>query len=339
MLLLHGGFWLSNLMLLLLILGALSQGDVVEDSDASYFLKVAIGVVAIPALVSFYGFYYYLFPRYLEKRKLSLSIVSGVFVSALSALIGMVALYFLLDLVYSCYQESNFIAIPIMVLIGMIYGTIAVIIRGFITWYEELKVKEALLEKNHQMELALVKSQLDPHFLFNTINNIDILIVKDAEKASSYLNRLSGIMRFMLFETKAERIPLAKEIEYIEKYIELQRLRTANANYINYSLIGQTNGRNIAPMVFIPFIENACKHATNKKIEDAISIEISISPKQVELKCENKFDRHRKPQGKDHGLGNELIQKRLNLIYPTQHELSALKKDDVYSVHLIIKHE
>ena len=85
--------------------------------------------------------------------------------------------------------------------------------KGFFTWFSDIKLKEDLAEKNHQMEMALVKAQLDPHFLFNTINNIDVLIQKDPDIASQYLNKLSEILRFMLFETKAPKISLNKEID------------------------------------------------------------------------------------------------------------------------------
>ncbi|MBL4706934.1 MAG: histidine kinase, partial [Flavobacteriales bacterium] len=186
--------------------------------------------------------------------------------------------------------------------------------------------------------MALVKSQLDSHFLFNTINNIDVLIIKNAEEASDYLNKLSDIMRFMLFETKTEEIDLNKEIEYIEKYIELQKIRTSNSNYINYSVAGTPKDRSIAPMIFIPFIENAFKHTTNKKLKNAIDITIMIGQNFVRLECINKIDPNRKLTQESNGLGNELIKKRLNLIYPEQHNLEVSNQNNVYSVFLTIYH-
>lgn len=110
-----------------------------------------------------------------------------------------------------------------MSFIAFIEGFVGFVIRGFIAWYSDIKVKEALLIKTHQTELALLKSQLDPHFLFNTLNNIDVLILKNPNIASEYLNKLSGIMRFMLYETKEEVIPLSKEIEYIKNILSCKR--------------------------------------------------------------------------------------------------------------------
>jgi two-component system, LytTR family, sensor kinase len=181
-------------------------------------------------------------------------------------------------------------------------------------------MKEALREKNHQMELALIKSQLDPHLLFNTINNIDALILKDAVQASNYLNK----------------ILLVKEIEYIEKYIALQKIRTSNEHYVQFAVTGNMGSKWIAPMVFIPFIENAFKHTNNKKIENAITVNIFIKDETIQLVCENKFDSKGQVKKTNSGLGNDLIQRRLNLVYAGKQVLEVHKTNDLYSVNLTI---
>ncbi len=123
-------------------------------------------------------------------------------------------------------------------LIAAIHGGIALVIRGFITWYDEIKLKEELVNKSFEMELALIKSQINPHFLFNTINNIDVLISKDAGKASEYLNKLSDILRYMVYETKTEKIFLAKELNYIGKIS-----RIAKNSYDKFGLCRFSNNR------------------------------------------------------------------------------------------------
>ncbi len=223
-----------------------------------------------------------------------------------------------------------------MTLIGIISGVVALVIKGFITWFNEIKVKKALKEKNYEIEMALIKSKLDPHLLFNTINNIDALILIDAVEASNYLNKLSDIMRFMLYETMAEEIMLSQEIEYIEKYIALQKIRTANVNYVQFAVTGVIGKKLIAPMVFIPFIENAFKHTNNKKLENAITVNIIIREKNIQLICENKFDSRPSVKQRNSGLGNDLIQKRLHLIYPEKHILEVHKTEELYSVNLTI---
>ncbi len=335
--LLHAGFWGCYLVLIMVILGVLfgSRGEVSTSRIENAFEIILIFAV-IPSIITFYSFYFLLFPKFLQQKKIFLPIIYGLLISLFSDFIG----YTILSVKYGemCRDDdsSPLMVILFMSFINLVCGVIALVIRGFITWFEEIKLKDALRQKNHEMELALVKSQLDPHFLFNTLNNIDVLILKNANEASNYLNKLSDIMRFMLFETKTDKILLSKEIEYIEKYIALQKIRTANSNYVNFKITGITDHETIAPMVFIPFIENAFKHTTNKKLENAVDINIIIKKDNIQMVCENKFDPNRKLQQENNGLGNELIQKRLSLIYPEAHTLDVANQNGLYSVHLTI---
>ena len=307
-------------------------------------LKSLILFATFPSFITFYLYYFLLFPKYLQQKKFFLSIIYGILISIGVAFIGYILLrYFIetgsitdMDKGGKKGRSTAIIVIGAMSFIATISGIIALVIKGFITWFNEIKLKELLKEKNHEMELALIKSKLDPHLLFNTINNIDTLILKDQVKASNYLNNLSDIMRFMLYETKAEKILLSKEIEYIEKYIALQKIRTTNENYVHFSVTGIIGDKQIAPMVFIPFIENAFKHANNKKLENAITVNIVIKEESLQLICENKFDSKSIVQETYSGLGNELIQKRLALIYAGNHTLVVHKTNDLYSINLTI---
>ncbi|MES2731921.1 MAG: sensor histidine kinase [Bacteroidota bacterium] len=339
--LLHVGFWGCYLVLILVMLGMLyGREGQVDESRLENAFQIMLFFAVVPSAISFYSFYFLLFPRYLQHKKTVLSIVYGILISLGSAIIGYAILSTTVGA--NCGYEDDDISLIGVVLfmsfITLICGIIALVIQGFITWFGEIKLKEMLKQKNHEMELALVKSQLDPHFLFNTINNIDILILKNATEASNYLNKLSDIMRFMLFETKADTILLSKELEYIEKYIELQKIRTANLTYVNFQVTGIPANKTIAPMVFIPFIENAFKHTTNKKLENAITINIFIENETISLVCENKFNPSAQRKQENNGLGNDLIQKRLLLIYPEKHTLRVEKENGIYKVSLTIYH-
>lgn len=347
---LHIGFWVVYLGLVLIMIGVYSKSITTGHDQLPKALNAFKSVccfVIFPSLITFYGYYLLLFPKYLQQNKILLSILYGLLISFGAGVAGFVLIRYLIETGWMADMDeggkngrSTYISvIVVMVFISSIAGIAGLIIRGFITWYNEIKLKELLKEKNHEMEMALIKSQLDPHLLFNTINNIDALILKDGERASNYLNQLSDIMRFMLYETKGDAILLAKEIEYIEKYIALQKIRTANKNYVHFAVTGQVGDRQIAPMVFIPFIENAFKHTNNKKFENAITINIIISPKQIQLTCENKFDPKPQVQRADSGLGNELIEKRLHLIYPSRHTLMVQKTEGLYSVNLTVTNE
>lgn len=336
--LLHIVYWAMYMWLLAL---SLIRGDnylnlkLVHD----FFLSGPLGVVLfVPSLVGFYVFYAVLFPKYLSKKKLIALAVSSILASVMAALIG--------DVFLCIKWRSNTLfeggwgsAIGITTLLSFIafaHGIFGLIIKGFVTAYNDITLKEELNKKNYEMELALVKNQINPHFLFNTINNIDVLIAKDAKQASAYLNKLSDIMRFMLYETKTEIIPLEKELSYIEKYIDLQKIRTSNTNYVNYFVEGEVANLMIAPMLFIPFIENAFKHTENKKLDDAINIKIFITKEKIIFVCENKFGEDLQNKSDQSGLGNELIEKRLTLLYPNKHLLEVSSLDKTYKVKLTI---
>ncbi|HTE01266.1 MAG TPA: histidine kinase [Mucilaginibacter sp.] len=344
---LHIGFWAVYLGLVLIMIAVYSKSIASGSTQFPRVLNAFNSVccfVLFPSLITFYSYYFLLFPKYLQQNKIFFSIIYGLLISLGAGISGYVLIRYFIETgrIIDMDQggkngRSTFVSvIMVIVFISSIAGIAALIIRGFITWYNEIKLKELLREKNHEMEMALIKSQLDPHLLFNTINNIDALILKDGAKASDYLNQLSDIMRFMLYETKADVIFLAREIEYIKKYIALQKIRTTNKNYVHFSVTGDIGDKLIAPMLFIPFIENAFKHTNNKKFENAITIDIFIRADDIQLRCENKFDPKPEMQRSDSGLGNELIQKRLNLIYPGKHTLEVQKKEGLYSVILTV---
>lgn len=337
-LLLHLGYW-SIYLLLLSIVFALTQLPVGKGlAFPTEMFTSPVGVTSIfPNVITFYLFYFWLFPGFLARRKFVYFVLSGLLASILcailcSALIGI--LYGFDQALFSSSMELIGLLIPLSI-IALIHGTIAMVIRGFITWYKEIKLKEELQEKNREMESALVKSKLDPHFLFNTINNIDVLIEEDPAKASTYLNKLSEILRFVLHETYSDRVLLKKELEYIEKYIDLQKIRTSNKKYVTFEVAGNPGDVKIAPMIFIPFIENAFKHAGNKKIENAIRIRFDIAPDRIGFECVNSMSKNSSP-AEIGGLGNELIRSRLEMLYPDSYSLETTTKDGSYRVNLTL---
>ncbi|MEO0473744.1 MAG: histidine kinase, partial [Bacteroidota bacterium] len=317
------------------------DGEVAEETFAQAFGSLALFVL-LPSAITFYGFYFLIFPHFLLKKKFWQAAGLGLFIAVFAVNIGASLIEFQYN--ESCFadpstEDENILGAFIFgTFVALLSGIIALVIQGFLVWFEEIKLKENLRQRNEEMELALVKAKLDPHFLFNTINNIDVLVTRQADRASDYLNKLSEIMRFTLYETHTDRIPLNQELRYIEKYIDLQKIRTSNPDYVNYSIEGDASQRKIAPMVFIPFIENAFKHTHNKKLKNAIDIRIQIEDEWVSMHCENKTDYSRVDESGFSGLGNELIRKRLELLYPEQHHLEIKQYDNRYRVNLSIQH-
>ena len=144
------------------------------------------------------------------------------------------------------------------------------------------------------------------------------------------------MMRFMLYETNTEKIDLRNELSYIESYIELQKIRTTNGNYVHCEIKGDPHRLQIEPMLFIPFIENAFKHAENKKIDNAVNVSFDIENDKIRFTCENAYstETHLKPPHS--GLGNDLIKRRLALLYPNNHTFMVEDKNGIYKVTLTI---
>jgi sensor histidine kinase YesM len=335
---LHLLYWLSSLGLFSLFLFVTLRANTGILPNSPY-LRVII-FQGIAKFLIFYLFYLFLFPAYLSKKKhvkfVSLGLISWIIISA------PVMIYYSLKVTElinpNSYKTIYTTSYGISYALGILFsGVLGSLLKAFINWYSEIREKEQLVQKNLQSELALLKAQINPHFLFNTINNIDILIEKDPKTASKYLKQLSEIMRFMLYETHSDIISLTTEVEYIKKYIDLQKIRTANERYVNLTISGETDKLMIAPAIFIPFIENAFKHSTNKKIEDAININIILLGNNISFYCSNYFENSKSFKQEKSGLGIDLIRQRLNLIYNKKHDLEIIKTDNRFDVKLNIQ--
>jgi two-component system, LytTR family, sensor kinase len=334
---LHGGYWLVYLLLLAVIFAIAETQVRKTPPDLASLLPLIILCVA-PNLISFYTFYFLLFPGFLARRKIFALVIFGASICLVSAFSGAflsLAFFGFEQAIFSDAREFSTLTASLFV-IAAIHGTIALVIRGFITWYDEIKLKEELAQKSFEMELALIKSQINPHFLFNTINNIDVLIMKNPKLASEYLNKLSDILRYMVYETKNEKISLAGELDYVEKYLALQKIRTTNPDYVNFQVTGEANNFQIAPMILFPFIENAFKHTENKKKSNSIRIKVSIEKDKLVFECENSYQTNPGRESDFGGLGNELIKKRLELTYPEKHALEIADGEGIYKVKLTL---
>lgn len=333
----HAGYWSLYLLLLAVVFAVAALQIKKASPDLLSVFPVLILCIA-PNLISFYSFYFLLFPKFLARRKNFLLLIFGAPVCLFSAFAGaLLSLpFFGFGQAVFADRREFFLLVASLFVIAAIHGAIALVIRGFIVWFDEIKLKEELAQKKFETEIALVKSQINPHFLFNTLNNIDVLISKDAAKASEYLNKLSGILRYMVYETKSEKIPLASELEYIEKYLELQKIRTNNPDYIQFQKTGEANGFSIAPMILFPFIENAFKHTENRKNDNSIQIKVAIEKDKIFFACENSYRKNRGIKQDFGGLGNELVKRRLALLYPEKHVLEIDDDGEIYSVKLTL---
>ena len=344
--LLHAGYWFlyEILFTVFFFLSRTASFSAFESWDDWLAL---LAMVTVAGAASYYAFYLWLVPCYLTTGRIRAFLGSGLAVSFAVAVLStllfslvMTVLFFALfqklDFLLFTFQDQLWLA-TWFTLVTVVNGILGTIIRGFITWYADIHEKQLLVNSKLQAELALLKARINPHFLFNTLNNIDIMIEHDPHAASLYLNKLSDLLRYVLYETQADSIPLTKELEYIHKYIDLQRIRTANEDFVSLKTDGPTNDIMVPPMILVPYVENAFKFATNKKSAGAIRILIAVSGSQLHFQCINKIDKKlTDDSGNRNGLGNHLLKQRLNLLYPGNYQLDTHISENEYIVNLYL---
>ena len=197
------------------------------------------------------------------------------------------------------------------------------------------------IEKDRtENELRFLKSQVNPHFLFNAINSIYVLIKKDPNTAAATLAQFADMLRYQLYECNVDGIPIEKELAYLENYVNLEKLRKNQRTAIVFSVAEQVRYFSIAPLLLIPFVENAFKHVAPVK-DGAASIRVDMQyiGDVFRLEVENTMDASVKPAGENNygGIGLENVRRRLELIYPGRHTLHMNTVNCVYSVALQIK--
>lgn len=199
----------------------------------------------------------------------------------------------------------------------------------------DLKEMEA---KQSQAELNLLKSQVNPHFLFNSLNSIYSLILSNSEIAADAVIKLSDLMRYLLESSKKRKVLVSKEFDFLQNYIDLEIIRLGKKAKVTSSFKGDTSGKIIAPLLLIPFIENCFKHgiSLNSK-ENNIEISVEIHENSVTLYTSNNIAPQRiAPASLASGTGIENVKKRLELLYPGKHQLEIKRIESTYSVTLVI---
>ncbi len=219
---------------------------------------------------------------------------------------------------------------------------VTMLIKTTRNWYwDQVRLKE--LEKNNlNAELSFLKSQINPHFLFNILNSIYVLHQTNSATAGHIILKLSDMLRYQLYDCTSDTTVLSAEIEYIKNYLEIQQMRMNHKLELNFVQAGDPTGIVIAPFVFLPFIENAFKHGAEKSVDNAkIKIEFKIEKGEIFLSVINSKPLLKKistlPTKMTGGIGLQNVIRRLDLIFPNRYELQILDKDLEYCVFLHLK--
>lgn len=186
-------------------------------------------------------------------------------------------------------------------------------------------------------ELAYLKTQINPHFLFNTLNNIHTLVYTQAPEAPDAMMRLSSLMRYMLYESNAATVPLSIELDYLKDYIALQQLRYKAKDVVNFEIEGEVGKCHVAPLLFIHLLENAYKHSPAKLETGSIKVTVSVSDNALDFSCENPIgNKADNVLEEPAGIGLANVQKRLQILYPKMHHMEIYKTETLFRVLLKI---
>ncbi len=208
-----------------------------------------------------------------------------------------------------------------------------------LTHFANKKEKAAISFEKEKLdtEIKFLKSQINPHFLFNVLNNIYSLTIIKSDKAPDNLMRLSELLRYMLYDSNDGKVPLQKEIDYLENYISLASLKDSRGLNINVDLEKSQAGLKVAPLLFIPFVENAFKHSEIEDLKNGfINISLKTSNEHLEFSIENSIPNVVYKKDKVGGIGLPNTKQRLELLYPNKHELIISDSGKIYSVYLKI---
>lgn len=192
--------------------------------------------------------------------------------------------------------------------------------------------QEALLHEKNAMELAYLRAQLNPHFLFNSMNNLYGLALTEPESTPDAILKLSELMRYMLYESNADRVSLAQEVDYLSSYIALEKLRHEGAVYIDFTVEGNLVGCQIAPLLLICFVENAFKHGTVSNPAQPLQLHLLVQDGQVHFTTHNQIVAKNKDL--TGGVGLPTVRRRLALLYPQRHHLTTTTSADRFQCRL-----
>jgi len=208
--------------------------------------------------------------------------------------------------------------------------------RSFFLWLKENNLREKFEKQQLKSELDLLRLQINPHFLFNTLHNIDTLISKDPATASKLLIKLSELLRYMLYESDVNKVSLSREIEFIESFVLLQSQRLKNKDLVGCHIKGDPVSLEIPPMLLIPFVENAFKHYAPNTEGDGINIKIEISNELMNFSCSNSYSLNDVNKDKSSGIGLNTVKRRLELIFHDKYALLINKDNNIFNVNLTI---
>jgi len=322
-----------------------------------YFLRLQSSFIEsfiylIPHMFLSYSLMYFVIPRFLLKQKywsttfwvVVLTLLTGLISATLSLTIIKEVRLAIIGDVFQSYTRNDTAVIFLSLMAGLRGGVsiagIAAAIKLMKYWYVKEQRNLQLQKENIAAQLQLLKAQVHPHFLFNTLNNIYSYTQKVSPTGSTLVMGLSDLLRYILHEGNKPLVALDKEFKMIEDYMILEQIRYGDRLDINKEFPSDTNGLTIAPLLLLPFIENCFKHGTSQMLEQAwIRLAIDIDGNILKMTLINAKVPVKDENKPVSGIGISNVRKRLELLYPGKHELTIREEEDVFIVKLTVELE
>lgn len=218
------------------------------------------------------------------------------------------------------------------VFVSLIFIFLSIVLQFSVDWFLNERVQRDLENQRLTAELSFLKSQINPHFLFNSLNTIYSLAYQRSETTPEAVLKLSEIMRYMLYECNDNKVDLDKELKYLQNYIDLQKIRFGNKAFVEYTVNGEVDHQRIVPLLLISFVENAFKHGVANNPDHPIVLTLNVTPDHLDFYVNNKKHQHNRDAAGGIGLNN--VQRRLKLLYPGKYDLKIQNGEDSYSCEL-----
>ncbi len=330
--LLHISFWCVYLSFNLYQISQFQRG---RGYDWERMISSASVQLVFTMLIAYLN-YFYTWPRFIKNKNVWRYLLEfSVPFAALLTLRVHLQRYLMDGYTHKAeYFYSSFFIVQIVAVTLFIVIFVGML-RFAVDWFElEAKRKEVENEKL-TAELNFLKAQINPHFLFNTLNNLYYLAYTKSDNTTEVIAKLSQMMRYMIYDSNHPKVPLSKEIEYMENYISLERLRLNNQIPIKFTVKGNVENAWIAPLIFITFLENAFKHGVSNNNPNAwVNISIELADYQCIYQVENSKPDEKSDVHEKSGIGLQNVQRRLELSYPDKFQLIMEDKPDKYIVNL-----
>jgi len=283
---------------------------------------------------------YYLVPKFIIGKKYKIYIILLILVLTLHYFVRIGLFYWLIPNNISTVAQSGHGIFSFNHIVAVTLGEIYVIglvsaIKFTIDYVIELNKNNLLLEVQSETEMKYLKAQIQPHFFFNTLNNLYALTLKRSKKAAEVVLKLSEIMEYVIYDLDKKKIPLPKEIKYVQNYIELEKLRKRDLVESNIEIIGKIDDVLLPPFLFLPFVENCFKHGQLSDGKIFIDMKFKRYDNELEFSIMNSFEQGHLTHDKS-GIGHVNINRRLELLYGKEFELKIYPTINSYLVVLKI---